>query len=109
MLSEMFEQLSKESSDKISHLVSNKEDLCREVVRLSRENDALLGRNIAKSREMQSEIIDLPQDVNELQFRILKLQEELITTLVAKERNEEQQRSELLFIEGNFGNRLLSC
>lgn len=87
--------------------MSNKEDLCREVVRLSRENDALLGRNIAKSREMQSENINLPQDLNELHFYLLKLQEELITTLVAKERNEETQRSELLFLQGKHHYKMM--
>ena len=87
-------------SDKINQLVINNDGLCKKLATLHRENDSLLGRNIAKSVEMDQEIINLPQDATELQFYLLKLQQELITTLVAKERNEETQRSELLFFKG---------
>ena len=80
--------------------MEKREELKREVNRLKCENDALLGSNIAKSSEMQSEIINLPQDLTEIHFYLLKLKEDFITTLVAKERNEETLKSERLFIEG---------
>lgn len=67
---------------------------------MSRENDLLLGRNIAKSRQLLQQVIDLPQDLNELHFLILKLQEELITTSVAKERLEEVSRRDKRSLEG---------
>ncbi|KAI1292315.1 Rab GTPase-binding effector protein 1 [Halotydeus destructor] len=98
-LRDSFEDLQETATHDLTQLLNYKEDLCREVVRLSRENDTLLGRNIAKSREMQSEIINLPQDITGLQFYLLKLQEEFITMLVAKERNEETQKSELRFLQ----------
>ena len=91
-------------SEKINQLVSNNEGLCKKLTTLLRENDSLLGRNIAKSVEMESEIINLPQDATELQFYLLKLQQELITTIVAKERNEETHRSEHLFLKGQKSN-----
>lgn len=100
MFSELFEELGRETSEQIAQFSSHKEDLCREVARLSRENDLLLGRNIAKSRQLLQQVIDLPQDLNELQFLILKLQEELITTSVAKERLEEVSRRDKRSLEG---------
>lgn len=86
----------------LAQVMEKKEESRRDVTRLKNENDALLGRNIAKSGEMQSEIINLPQDLNEIHFYLLKLKEDFITTLVAKERNEETLKSERLFIEGIY-------
>lgn len=85
---------------KVSELSTLNDGLCKKLATLHRENDALLGRNIAKSSEMDQENISLPQDATELQFHLLKLQQDLITTLVAKERNEEKHHSELLFLKG---------
>jgi len=90
----MFEELGRETSESIAQFSSHKEDLCREVIRLSRENDNLLGRNIAKSSQIQSENINLPQDMDDLHFFLLKLQEDFITTLVAKERLEEAYKND---------------
>jgi rab5 binding len=59
-----------------------------------------LGKHIAKSEHLQAEIIDLPQKMEDMQFYCLKLREDLITALVAKERNEETFRSEILFLKG---------
>lgn len=70
--------------------------------RLSRENDILLGRNIAKSQQLQREIINLPQDMTEIHFFLLKLQEELITTSVAKERLEETSRTDKHMLESEL-------
>lgn len=96
---ELFEELGRETSEQIARFSGHKEDLCREVARLSRENDNLLGRNIAKSRDMQSQIIDLPQDINEIHFFLLKMQEDFITTLVAKEKLEESSRNDKTFLQ----------
>lgn len=83
----------------LKRIKSQKDELNRDVERLRSENNILLARNIAKSREMQSEIINLPQDLNEIHFYLLKLKEDFITTLVAKERNEETHSSERMFHE----------
>lgn len=98
-LTELFEDLGRETSESIAQFSSHKEDLCREVFRLSRENDNLLGRNIGKSSQIQSENINLPQDMNEIHFFLLKLQEDFITTLVAKERLEETSRNDKTFLQ----------
>lgn len=98
-LTEVFEELGRETSESIAQFSSHKEDLCREVIRLSRENDNLLGRNIAKSSQIQSENIDLPQDMNEIHFFLLKLQEDFITTLVAKERLDESSKNDKIALQ----------
>lgn len=97
----MFNDFECDINLQLTQVMNEKEESKRVVNRLKNENDALLGRNIPKSREMQSEIINLPQDLNEIHFYLLKLKEEFITTLVAKERNEETLKSERLFIEGS--------
>lgn len=96
----MFDKFECDINLQLAQVLERKEKLKRDVNRFMSENDELLGRNIAKSREMQSEIINLPQDLNEIHFYLLKLKEDFITTLVAKERNEETSKSERLFIEG---------
>lgn len=77
--------------------------MCREVIRLSRENDNLLGRNIAKSSQVQSENINLPTDMNDIHFFLLKLQEDFITTLVAKERLEEASKNDKVSLQSKYG------
>ena len=65
---------------------------------LRKENDYLLGKFIGKSRDLQSEAIDLPQTVDELQFHCLTLNEKLILATLAKEQLEEammQQNSNI--------------
>ena len=100
----MFEDYAKEMNDELKRLMKKKDELSREVTRLRGDNNALLARNIAKSREMQSEIINLPQDLNEIHFYLLKLKEDFLTTLVAKERNEETHTSERLLFESQSRN-----
>ncbi|XP_053212370.1 rab GTPase-binding effector protein 1-like [Panonychus citri] len=88
-----------EASEKIISLTSSKEEMNRHIQKLAAENELLLGKHIAKSDELQSEIIDLPQKMDDMQFYCLKLREDLITALVAKERKEETYRSEILFLK----------
>lgn len=91
--------LSKEANERITALISQHDELSKEMDRLLRENDILLGKFIAKSQVLQNETIDLPQDIDEMQFYCLKLREELITTIVTKESREESLKSELLFLK----------
>ncbi|XP_015784514.1 rab GTPase-binding effector protein 1 [Tetranychus urticae] len=88
-----------EASEKIISLTSSKEEMNRQIEKLAAENELLLGKHIAKSDELQSEVIDLPEKMEDMQFYCLKLREDLITALVAKERKEETYRSEILFLK----------
>ncbi|XP_023232188.1 rab GTPase-binding effector protein 1-like [Centruroides sculpturatus] len=62
------------------------------------ENDILIGKHITKAQELLQENIDLPSDLEEIQFYCLKLREDLITSLVNKDTIENNLKSELLFI-----------
>ena len=99
ILTKSHTELRKEANDIISNLMNQMEETNKELHRIRTDNNILLGKFIAKSQILQSEPIDLPQDIDEMQFYCLKLREELITTLVAKERNEETLKSEILFLK----------
>jgi chromosome segregation ATPase len=89
----------RDANEQLTHLMKQNDELARELDRLHRENDTLLGRHIAKSRTLQTEAIDLPQDLDEMQFYCLKLREELITTLTSKEAIEDALKGENLFLK----------
>lgn len=99
LLNKSHTELRKEANDIISNLMNQMEETNKELQRIQNDNNILLGKFVAKSQVLQSEPIDLPQDIDEMQFYCLKLREELITTLVAKERNEETMKSEILFLK----------
>ncbi|XP_074602764.1 rab GTPase-binding effector protein rabaptin-5 [Brevipalpus obovatus] len=88
-----------EASREIKSLTDNKQELNRQLQKLLAENELLLGKHIAQSDELQAETIDLPENLEEMQFYCLKLKEDLITALVAKERTQETCRSDMLFLK----------
>lgn len=88
-LRELFEVLGRETSEQIAQFSSHKEALSREMERLHRENQALLGKHIAKAQEIQSEPIDLPNNMDDIHFYLLKLREDFITAVASKENLEE--------------------
>lgn len=83
------EFFAKETSSMIESFTTNREMLTSQLQELRYENDFLLGKFLAKNRELQNEVIDLPQTVDELQFHCLNLSERLILATLAKERLEE--------------------
>lgn len=87
-----------EIQQQLKYLCNSSEELKAELTRLTMENDILLGKHIMKAQELMQEIIDMPNDLEEIQFYCLKLREELITSLVNKETIENQLKSEILFI-----------
>ena len=80
---------SRESSSMIENFTTNREVLASQLLELKRENGYLLGKFIGKARDLQSEEINLPQNVEELQFHRLTLNEKLILATLTKERLEE--------------------
>lgn len=88
-LKKKFELYSSETSSMIESFTTNREVLSSQLLELRKENDYLLGKFIGKSRDLQSETIDLPQTVEELQFHCLTLNEKLILATLAKEQLEE--------------------
>uniref|UniRef100_A0A8R1E6W3 FYVE-type domain-containing protein n=2 Tax=Caenorhabditis japonica TaxID=281687 RepID=A0A8R1E6W3_CAEJA len=55
----------------------------------------LLGSTRKTAQELRAEVIDLPADLDQLQFICLKNREELIETRAAKEHTEQQLRDEI--------------
>ncbi|CAG2113191.1 unnamed protein product [Medioppia subpectinata] len=98
-LTKSHHELRKEANDIIANLMTQMEEASKESNRIQADNNVLLGKFVAKSQVLQNEAIDLPQDIDEMQFYCLKLREELITTLAAKERNEETMKSEIMFLK----------
>lgn len=83
------EYYAEETSSMIESFTTSRETLSSQMQHLRYENDLLLGKFLAKNRELQNEIINLPQTVEELQFYCLNLSERLILATLAKERLEE--------------------
>lgn len=88
-LRKRFELYSRETSSMIENFTTSREVLASQLLELRQENDYLLGKYLTKSRDLQSADIDLPQNVEELQFHCLTLHEKLILSTMAKERLEE--------------------
>ncbi|XP_022242790.1 rab GTPase-binding effector protein 1-like isoform X2 [Limulus polyphemus] len=84
--------------DKLKQLVTEREEMRTRLSKLYEENSSLLGKHIARAQQLQNEEINLPNTVEEMQFLYLKLQEDLITALIAKEKIEEGLKSEILFL-----------
>lgn len=83
------EYYAEETSSMIESFTTNREVLSSQLQQLRYENDFLLGKFLAKSRDLQNEVIDLPQTVDELQFYCLRITEKLILATLARERLEE--------------------
>ncbi|CAG9540538.1 unnamed protein product [Cercopithifilaria johnstoni] len=71
----------------------------KDMHNLSNRYLKLLGANRKCSTEMRDQTIELPQDVDQLQFLCLQLREELIETRAAKEHAEVVLRDEIATLE----------
>lgn len=80
-------------------LANEREKIVRELKRLQDENDNLVGKYSSKAEEMQNEIIDLPEQMEDIHLLLLRYREELITSKLAKERLEEKLKSEASFLK----------
>uniref|UniRef100_A0A6G1SCE9 Rab GTPase-binding effector protein 1 n=1 Tax=Aceria tosichella TaxID=561515 RepID=A0A6G1SCE9_9ACAR len=108
-LRKRFELYSRETSSMIENFTTSREVLASQLLELRQENDHLLGKYLSKSRDLQNADINLPQNVEELQFHCLTLYEKLILSTMAKERLEEtlmqnDAQSSMLTQESNSGN-----
>lgn len=81
---------------------AERESLKSDLTRLQNDNKMLLGKHIAKAQQMTNEDIDLPNSLEDLQFYCLQKQEELITTVAAKESMEESLRSEIQMLKNQI-------
>ncbi|XP_035213175.1 rab GTPase-binding effector protein 1-like isoform X2 [Stegodyphus dumicola] len=91
-----------ELSEYQTTITSERDSLKRELERLQKENDVLLGKHIAKAQQMRNEDINLPNSVEELQFYCLQKQEELITIKAAKENMEEALKGDIQMLKNQL-------
>ncbi|XP_052753214.1 rab GTPase-binding effector protein 1 [Galleria mellonella] len=76
----------------VTHLTVDREMLQRKLDTLERDNAMLIGQYTKKAAEMQNEIIDLPDNVEELQEHILRVREQLIFCQIGREEAAEAER-----------------
>uniref|UniRef100_L7M635 FYVE-type domain-containing protein n=1 Tax=Rhipicephalus pulchellus TaxID=72859 RepID=L7M635_RHIPC len=91
-------ECSQRANEELSRLHAQLVRLRDEAERLSRENQQLLGRYVAKARQLQDQPINLPDSLEELRFQCLQLQEDLIKVQLDKETLEENLRGQILFL-----------
>lgn len=80
------------------------------VCRLQKENENLVGKHSKHSQQLQSESINMPNNVEELHVSLLKMREDLITAKVAQEiahEKEETSRYEVTLLQEQMEQEIL--
>lgn len=73
-----------------------------DFVTLGKKYKKLLGSTRKSAQELRSEKIDMPADLDQLQFICLKNREELIETRAAKEHTEQQLQDEITVLRAQI-------
>ncbi|XP_077510898.1 rab GTPase-binding effector protein 1-like isoform X4 [Amblyomma americanum] len=97
---------SQQAQQELARLHSQLVALRDQAQRLEDENNQLLGRYVAKARQLQDEPINLPDSLEELRFQCLQLQEDLIKVQLDKETLEENLRGQILFLRDQASSEL---
>ena len=89
-----------ESND-MQHDFRELTDLQVKIVReLQAENDTLVGRHSVLADQRASELINLPDTMEDMQLLLLTYREDLIAAKLGKERAEEKLRSDVTQLKG---------
>ncbi|KAJ8915995.1 hypothetical protein NQ315_016673 [Exocentrus adspersus] len=89
-LREFFNQSCSDMKMNLGRLTHEREMIHQELEKLQKENDNLIGKYAIHSQELQSEVINLPNTVEELHELVLKNHQELIIAKIGKEAAEEK-------------------
>ena len=92
--------LTEASRRDLQTLTKDREKIVRELKRLQAENDTLVGRNSVLADQMASELINLPDTMEDMQLLLLTYREDLIAAKLGKERAEEKLRSDVTQLKG---------
>ena len=87
--------LAEASRRDVSTLSRDREKIVRELKRLQTENDNLVGRHSVLSEQMASEVINLPDSMEDMQLLLLTFREDIIAAKLGKERAEERLKNEV--------------
>jgi len=74
----------------------------KELRRLQSENDNLVGKHSLLSEQMASEVINLPDSMEDMQLLLLTYREDLIAAKLGKERAEEKLKSDVMNLKGHI-------
>ncbi|XP_071544264.1 rab GTPase-binding effector protein 1-like isoform X1 [Panulirus ornatus] len=85
--------------EQLKVLTERREVAQQELTRLQKENDDLVGKHSQHSQQLQNEIINLPDNMEEMQLLLLRYREDIIAAKVSKEHQEETLKSEILFLK----------
>ncbi|XP_074642216.1 rab GTPase-binding effector protein 1-like [Tubulanus polymorphus] len=98
-VNQQYEQSQKELQEQLKTVSFNREQIHKELTRLQEENDSLIGRHSKNAQAMQTENIDLPNNLEEMQLLLLRYREDIISAKVAKEHIEDTLKSEIMFLK----------
>lgn len=90
-LKRAFEQVQRSMKDELVKLTRHREEVQRHLIALQKENENLVGKHSKHSQQLQSESINMPNNVEELHVSLLKMREDLITAKVAQEVAQEKE------------------
>ncbi|XP_033189778.1 rab GTPase-binding effector protein rabaptin-5 isoform X1 [Bombus vancouverensis nearcticus] len=88
-----FEQVQRSVNDELVKLTRGREEVQRHLIALQKENENLVGKHSKHSQQLQSESINMPNNVEELHVSLLKMREDLITAKVAQEVAQEKEET----------------
>ncbi|XP_076452768.1 rab GTPase-binding effector protein 1-like isoform X2 [Babylonia areolata] len=89
-------------NDQLKSLTENREQVQKELTKLQRENDGLVGKHSKTAQQLQNEDINLPNNLEEMQLLLLRYREEIIAAKVAKEHLEETLKGEQVFLRSQL-------
>ncbi|XP_012339362.1 rab GTPase-binding effector protein 1 isoform X1 [Apis florea] len=92
-LKRSFEQVQRNMKDELVELTYGREEVQRHLIALQKENENLVGKHSKHSQQLQSESINMPNNVEELHVSLLKMREDLITAKVAQEVAQEKEET----------------
>lgn len=84
--------LEEDSKKKLHSLSSDRERIVNELKRLQDDNDNLVGKRNVKARELQNEVINLPEKTEDMHHLLLTYQQQLIDAKTAAEFHEDKRR-----------------
>ncbi|XP_064090449.1 rab GTPase-binding effector protein 1-like isoform X2 [Macrobrachium nipponense] len=85
--------------DQLRALTERRDAAQQELTRLQKENDELVGKHSQHSQQLQNEIINLPDNMEDMHLLLLRYREDIIAAKVSKEHQEETLKSQILFLK----------
>jgi len=94
-----YKQFRNQAQETLRQLHFDRQSVSTELFRLQEENDYLVGKHSQHAEQLQNETINLPDNLQELQYVVLNLREDLIAAKVAKEATEKRYQTEMVFVK----------